>query len=105
MLSGLGGGLDAVRTVGVDVRRLLLIGGAAQSEAVQRIAAQVFDAPVLVPEPGEYVADGATAQAAWVMTGERPDWPLKVTAQPAADHRTVIREQYTRYARLAVSVH
>ncbi len=51
MLCGLGAGLDAVRAVGVRERRLLLIGGAAQSPAVQTIAAQVFDAPVVVPAP------------------------------------------------------
>jgi xylulokinase len=104
MFGGLGAGLDAVRGVGVDARRLLLIGGAAQSEAVQRIAAQVFDAPVVVPAPGEYVADGGAVQAAWVLAGERPDWPLEVVAEPEPDHQPVIREQYSRYARLAGSV-
>ena len=52
MLSGLGAGLDAVRAVGVSERRLLLIGGAAQSGAVQTIAAQVFDAPVVGARAG-----------------------------------------------------
>jgi xylulokinase len=103
MLGGLGAGLDAVRGVGVEARRLLLIGGAAQSKAVQQIAAQVFDAPVLVTAPSEYVADGAAVQAAWVLSGERPDWTLKVLAEPDADHQPVIREQYSRHARLAAS--
>ena len=67
MLSGLGAGLDAVRAVGVRDRRLLLIGGAAHSTAVQTVAAQVFDSPVVVPAPGEYVAEGAAVQAAWVL--------------------------------------
>jgi len=98
MLGGLGAGLDAVRGVGVDARRLLLIGGAAQSKAVQQIAAQVFDAPVVIPAPGEYVADGGAVQAAWVLAGERPNWPLEVVAEPEADHQPVIREQYMRYA-------
>jgi xylulokinase len=101
MLGGLGAGLDAVRGVGVDARRLLLIGGAAQSPAVQQVAAQVFDVPVVVPAPGEYVADGGAVQAAWVLAGERPQWPLEVVAEPALDHQPVIREQYSRYARLA----
>jgi xylulokinase len=101
MLAGLGAGLDAVRGFGVDAKRLLLIGGAAQSAAVQQIAAQVFDAPVVVPAPGEYVADGGAVQAAWVLDGERPDWPLGVVAEPEVDYRQGIRDQYTRYARLA----
>lgn len=98
MLSGLGAGLDALRAVGVQARRLLLIGGAAQNEAVQRIAAQVFDAPVVVPAPGEYVADGAAVQAAWALTGGHPIWAVRLSSEPAPDHQPLIREQYARYA-------
>jgi xylulokinase len=98
MLSGLGAGLDAVRAVGVDERRLLLIGGAAQSRAVQAVAAQVFDAPVVVPAPGEYVALGAAVQAGWVLSGERPRWQVETVAEPAPDHRPEIRERYAHYA-------
>lgn len=67
MLSGLGAGLDAVRGLGVPLRRALLIGGAAQSEAVQQIAPLVLGLPVEVPAPGEYVALGAARQAAGVL--------------------------------------
>jgi xylulokinase len=98
MLCGLAAGLDAVRAVGVTETRILIIGGAAQNPAVAAVAAQVFDAPVVIPEPGEYVADGAAAQAAWVLTGSRPSWPLAIVAEPAPDHRPLIREQYARYA-------
>jgi xylulokinase len=98
MLAGLGAGLDAVRAVGMRERRLLLIGGAAQSAAVQTVAAQVFDAPVVVPAPGEYVAAGAAVQAAWVLSGERPQWPVELVAEPEPDHRPEIRERYARYA-------
>ncbi|HWR85946.1 MAG TPA: FGGY-family carbohydrate kinase, partial [Rhodoglobus sp.] len=93
MLCGLADGLDAVRAVGVEARRILLIGGAAQNPAVAAIAAQVFDVPVEVPQPAEYVALGAAAQAAWVATGARPAWSVPSRAV-AADHRPVIREQY-----------
>ena len=98
MLSGLEAGLDAVRNAGVQARRLLLIGGAAQSEAVQQIAAQVFDAPVVTPAPGEYVADGGAVQAAWTVTGELPNWPLSLIASPAQNFQPVIRDQYRGYA-------
>ena len=98
MLCGLAAGLDAVRAVGVNEQRIILIGGAAQNVAVTAIAAQVFDAPVVVPAPGEYVADGAAVQAAWALTGERPRWPLQIDAEPVPDHRRVIRDQYARYA-------
>jgi xylulokinase len=94
LLCGLADGLDAVRSVGVEARRILLIGGAAQNPAVSTIAAQVFDAPVVVPEPAEYVARGAAVQAAWVATDERPDWTVPLAAEPASDHREIIRDQY-----------
>lgn len=67
MLSGLGAGLDALRALGVPLRRALLIGGGAQSEAVRKIAPAVFGMPVEVPAPGEYVALGAARQAASVL--------------------------------------
>ncbi|WP_022882783.1 xylulokinase [Gryllotalpicola ginsengisoli] len=103
MLSGLGAGLDAVRAVGVEDTRVLLIGGAAQNPAVQAVAAQIFDAPVVVPEPGEYVADGGAVQAAWALTGSRPSWQVSLAASPGPDFRPEIREQYLRYASQALA--
>ncbi|WP_354568061.1 xylulokinase [Glaciihabitans sp. UYNi722] len=94
LLCGLADGLDAVLTQGVVAQRLLLIGGAAQNPAVSAIAAQVFELPVVVPEPAEYVAAGTARQAAWALSGERPDWPVALNAEPAVDYRPVIREQY-----------
>ncbi|MFT4211815.1 MAG: xylulokinase [Microbacterium sp.] len=67
MLSGLGAGLDALRGLDVPLRRALLIGGGAQSEAVRRIAPAVLGLPVEVPAPGEYVALGAARQAASLL--------------------------------------
>jgi xylulokinase len=94
MLCGLADGLDAVRTAGVDARRILLIGGAAQNPAVAAIAAQVFDVPVVVPKPGEYVALGAAVQAAWALGGSRPAWPIAISAEPATDPHPEIRAAY-----------
>ncbi|MBX3100348.1 MAG: xylulokinase [Salinibacterium sp.] len=94
LLCGLADGLDALRAQGVDARRILLIGGAAQNPAVAAIAAQVFAEPVVVPQPGEYVALGAAAQAAWALNGVRPTWLVPLAAEPAVDFRSVIREQY-----------
>jgi xylulokinase len=50
--------------------------------------------PVVVPEPGEYVALGAATQAAWALTGVRPSWPVPLAAAPALDYQPVIRRQY-----------
>ena len=71
--------------------------------AVTTIASQVFDSDLVVPAPGEYVADGAAVQAVWTLTGDRPVWPIQIVAEPVADHRPAIREQYARYAAAAES--
>jgi len=94
MLCGLADGFDAIRAQGVEARRVLLIGGAAQNPAVSAIAAQVFDAPIVVPAPGEYVAAGAAVQAAWALTGGRPSWPIEIAAEHPRDTRPIIRRQY-----------
>ncbi len=98
MLSGLGAGLEALRALGVDDQRLLVIGGAAQNPTLRLIAAQVFDRPVVLPAPGEYVAAGAAVQAAWALTAQRPDWPVELVSAPQPDYRPEIRRQYARYA-------
>jgi xylulokinase len=98
MLCGLAGGLDALRRAGALPERVLLIGGGAQNRAVRSIAAQVFDMPVSVPVPGEYVAEGATVQAAWVLDGVRPDWPPHFDAELRPDPRPSIRDQYRSHA-------
>lgn len=77
VLCSLADGLAALQAQGVAARRIILVGGGAQSEAVQHVAADVFGLPVFVPAPGEYVADGAARQAAGVLTGKLPDWPLE----------------------------
>ncbi|MGO2660202.1 xylulokinase [Mycetocola reblochoni] len=98
MLCGLADALDAHRALGVDARRLLLIGGAALNPAVREIASRVFDIPVVVPAPGEYVADGAARQAAWALTGSRPGWPIDTVATIEPRPFPVIREQYAARA-------
>ena len=94
LLCGLAAGLDAIAAHGVVAHRLLVIGGGAQNPAVAAIAAQVFDLPVVIPEPAEYVAVGAARQAAWALTGEKPQWSVAVVTQPTPDFRAVIRAQY-----------
>lgn len=76
MLCGLADAIDALRAQGVVPARIMLVGGAAANVAVQEVATTVFDLPVVVPPPGEYVADGAARQAAWALLGgaEPPPW-------------------------------
>jgi xylulokinase len=96
MLCGLADGLDAIRAAGCDARRVLLIGGGARSEAVRRMAPAVFGVPVEVPEAGEYVADGAARQAAWLLAGGEapPDWTLAATRRYEGDPEPAIRDRY-----------
>lgn len=96
-------GLEALREQGVAVSGVTLVGGAARSEAVARIAAQVFEVPVRVPEPGEYVADGAARQAAWALRGgdEPPSWsPPTAPARYEADPAPQAWERYREAAGL-----
>ena len=81
MLCGLNAGLQALSKLGIEGKRLLLVGGAAQNAAVNEVAKTIFSLPIEVPVPGEYVADGAAVQAAWALTGERPEWSIEISAR------------------------
>ncbi|MBF4601601.1 xylulose kinase [Frigoribacterium sp. VKM Ac-1396] len=94
MLSALADGAAAVRRQGVEASRVLIIGGAALNPAVQAVARQVFDLPVVVPEPGEYVADGAARQAGWALSGTRPTWAPATSASFESDLRPAVGERY-----------
>ena len=76
MLAGLADAVDSLVALGVEVNRILLIGGAAKNPAVPVIASALFGREVLVPPAGEYVANGAAKQAAWALLGEMPSWDL-----------------------------
>jgi xylulokinase len=67
---------NSLKREGFIPSRILLIGGAAKNKAVQEITASMFASPIHLPNPGEYVADGAAKQAAWALSGENelPNW-------------------------------
>ncbi len=94
LLCGLADGLEAFVARGVPVERVRLIGGGARARAVQEIAPSVLGRDVLLPEPGEYVADGAARQAAWVLAGELPTWETSATAARSAPATPGVREAY-----------
>ncbi|MEP7054778.1 MAG: xylulokinase [Actinomycetota bacterium] len=96
MLCGLADGLDAIRSIGMEVRRVLLIGGGARSAAVQQLAPGIFGADVSVPEPAEYVAVGAARQAAWALDGgaDPPAWAAAHSPARSAQLQPGVRDQY-----------
>ncbi|SFT39869.1 xylulokinase [Arthrobacter sp. ov118] len=87
-------GLKALTDVGVAARNVILVGGGARSEAVQHIVAAVFGLPVRVPEPGEYVADGAARQAAGALLGAFPAWKTGTTGLIKADPTPDVLQRY-----------
>ncbi len=104
MLCHLAEGMAAVEAQGVKVRRVSLIGGAARSAAVQEVAPAVLGRPVELPEPGEYVADGAARQAAWVLAGTDgpPAWERAGTRVLTAEPTPEVLARYREAAAVVV---
>lgn len=94
VICSLADGLRALEAQGVEAQRIILVGGGAQSRALQQIAAQVLGLPITVPAPGEYVADGAARQAAGVLAGAFPDWTRDTMQVPAAESTPQVLERY-----------
>jgi xylulokinase len=99
VLCSLADAIGNLADCGITAQRVILIGGAARSEAVRQVAPAIFGVPVTVPEPAEYVALGAARQAAWALSAAAgpPSWPLagasaEYTAAPAPE----VRERYGR---------
>jgi len=85
---------NSLKREGFLPMRILLIGGAAKSPAVQEITAEMFASVIHLPDAGEYVADGAARQAAWALSGknEIPNWQrgnLK-TIQPKSSEKELV---------------
>ncbi|MEA5455017.1 FGGY family carbohydrate kinase [Sinomonas sp. JGH33] len=94
IVCSLADGLAALTAQGVVAERIILVGGGARSEAVQEAAAAIFGLPVLVPEPGEYVADGAARQAAGILLGALPEWETAGTTTVTAEAAPSVLERY-----------
>ncbi len=98
MLCGLADAIDALGAAGVTPRRVLLIGGAAASPAVQQVAAALMGGTITVPAPGEYVALGAARQAAWALQGDGqpPEWDQPGTQIVVTEPTPSVRTAYAQ---------
>ena len=110
MLCGLADGMDALRAQGLKTRRVLLIGGAARSLAVQEIAPSIFGASVTVPAPLEYVAVGAARQAAWALRSsagrqDLPDWTSDASTIRSLDDSAAGERVRTAYGEFGETVY
>ncbi|MET9292516.1 FGGY family carbohydrate kinase [Streptomyces sp. NPDC003077] len=106
MLCGLADALDVLRGRGVDVRRVFLLGAAAELGAVQAAAPGLFAAQVVVPQAADYAALGAARQAAWALGAahgtllphEPPLWPAAASQVFEAGEELAVwqavRQQY-----------
>lgn len=78
MLCGMADAVASLEKLSVEVKRILIVGGAAKNPAIGKIASALFGREVLIPPPGEYVAIGAAKLAAWALleTDRPPQWNL-----------------------------
>ncbi|GAA3921330.1 FGGY family carbohydrate kinase [Microbacterium invictum] len=93
--------LDALEASNVPTSRLILIGGAAQSNAVQRVLSEMVSVPISVPESDEYVTKGAAMQAAAALDGGFPAWAMESETLPATTAQPEIGGQHAA-AKLAL---
>jgi xylulokinase len=98
MLCSLAEASDVITNFGKGTKpnRVVLIGGAAASKAVQEIAATLFNVPVHIPPAAEYVADGAARQASWALSGSKnpPTWEIKGSVIKDVNYQESVRKAY-----------
>ena len=98
MLCSLAEASDVITNFGKGTvpNRVVLIGGAAASKAVQEIAATLFKVPIHIPPAAEYVADGAARQAAWALSGSEkpPAWEIVGTVVKEVNYQEMVRNAY-----------
>ena len=86
--------LDALERADIRSEELILIGGAAESPAVQTILSELVDVPISLPSPDEYVTKGASMQAVAALDGGFPDWPIGTRRLGRRELQPQIRSQH-----------
>ncbi|SDN26756.1 xylulokinase [Actinomyces ruminicola] len=105
LLCLMGACVDAVRGQGVEVDAVTLVGGGVKWACARELAPAVLGVPVDVPEPGEYVANGAAKQAAWVLAGGEapPTWELGPVEHLTAAPQPEVRAAYDAAAAIVAA--
>ena len=105
IVCGLADGVDALVAAGVDVRTVVLVGGATRSTAVQQIAAAVIEADVRAAHPAEHAALGAAWQAARAAQGgSPPGWPPPAARGVSGPATPSVRARYREAAEQVAAV-
>ena len=88
--------LELVKSLGTEVKRVLLIGGGAKSKSVRALAPSILGLDVELPVADEYVAIGAARQAAWVYSGESepPVWQVANETVLTGEPTEAVYQQY-----------
>jgi xylulokinase len=70
------------------------------------IAPAILGVPVVIPDPGEYVAEGACRQAAWTLLGDEhpPVWTKPEEKRFEAAPAPQVRERYASLRELTEGV-
>ena len=91
--------LELVKGLGVDVKRILLIGGGIKFAAVRALAPAILGMDVELPETDEYVAIGSDSKPDNELSGETepPTWPVKVETTLTGEPTPQVYEQYVRW--------
>lgn len=109
MLANLVAGVEGLKAHGIEVKRIVVIGGASASPAVQAVAPILFGVPVSIPAAGEYVGIGAARQAAWALLGgdEPPQWRVAYEKELVASAEDIEAGAavYERYRTLQQTMH
>ena len=94
ILLSLANALQLFRDTGRTVRRVKLIGGAAENLAVRKIAAGLFGGRIELPDKAEYVALGAARQAAEALGLDPGCWQVDSELVAATSYPKEILERF-----------
>ena len=94
--------LELIKSLGVTVKKILLIGGGAKSSAIRALAPSILGSDVTLPKTDEYVAIGAARQAAWTLSGKEypPIWQNEIETTLSGEPNEEIYKKYLHYRNL-----